>query len=270
MMISTIVGALAGAIIAGLIIGFEWLIQKLRGRPFNGPSKWFSWLSIVAIIAAIGIARSSNLFTPSLESQMDNGSPIFAVIHKYYPDEYAKLVSAIQSSQIPTSDTTALRNLITPIVSQIIASHKRQIDGDNASALFLLLIDESKALRDQYPEACIQILSGGTTNVPLGSVYSPQLIQEDATVETKILVQVATNPAPPPTPLSQDQMVSLGQSALSTMTTEEKALVLPLLQNSKQPSTNAEYQAMCDFNINLFTNVFLNPGDFIRGFVVTY
>lgn len=268
-MLPTIIGALIGGAVAALVTGAEWLIQKLRGKPF-APSKWLGWLCITAIIVSIGAARANNWFAPSLEAQMVAGSPTIAAVQKYYPDQFAQIVAAVRSSNTPATDTTALRNLITPVIGQLVASHANQIDETNTLALFGLMTAEFKALRDQYPEACIQIMRGGTTNAPLGDVFSPELIRQDTTVETGILTQVATNPAPPPTPWPPAPMAALGNTALAALPSDERATVLPLLQNGTSPSTPAQYQAMCDFNIGLFSNVVSHPNGNARGFMAAY
>jgi hypothetical protein len=111
-----------------------------------------------------------------------------------------------------------------------------------------LMLEETQALRQAKPEACVAALAGRPLGVDLRGVEGPDLRQRDAEVTAALIEQVASRPQPRPERLSPEEAQRLTDHALAKLTSGERDIVLPLLQPpGRTPASTAEADAYCAF-----------------------
>jgi len=234
---------------------------------------------LVAVIAAVmggavGKVVVASYFRPSLPSQSISESTQtnsysepsqseWAAIQKYYPTQYNQIMATAPH----TLDPIAMHNAIEPVISKILADHQSQISNDNLENSYSIFVSEAKALRGKYPSACINLINGTAIPVDTNAIYPPDVIQKDVQTTTADLIQIATQPAEPSTPLSDDQFRTLVVSAFEALPTDEQTVAEPLIDKGENPTTTIEDQSICDFQISLFSKALSAPSGTLKRFL---
>lgn len=259
-------GGGAGALLGGLI---DRLRRPIHDRDRKRPRSFASILGVVGGLAAIKAAPVllPDLYHPPLEKQLVAASPEFQVLHDYYPSEFQQIVDRIKSA--PDTSAASMQAWAVPMVGRIVSQHEKQIDDDNAVNLFSLVVDEAKALRQNNPKSCVAMMNGGVPGIDLTRVLTPSMRERDAAVTAAVLKQVATQPAPPPVPLTSDESVRLALKAYKDLDSGEQIIIKPLLSNLKQEMSDPQARAVCGFTINMFQEALEAPASTIRRLAAT-
>jgi hypothetical protein len=259
MLNSIVMGALGGALGAafGSLLVFAW--GKLRGDS-SRQSKTVGGM-IALGFGLVGARLAAAFSEPSLESLLDT-NPAIAALHEHFPAEYQQLVAAVRDEGL--SDPAALQAKTTPIVSRIVVANTGRLDAERAKAMAQLVVDEARLLRDKDPGSCIAFLEGRPSAVSLNSVLSQDMMTRDHTVTAAILTQVATMPAKPPLPLSDEDALALAMAAIEKLPTHERAVAGPLFTEGRQPTSAIELRAKCDLTIGMLEAALQGPQERLR------
>lgn len=191
--------------------------------------------------------------------------PELAALQEYYPAQYAELMTKANSM----TDPVAIEKLSANTVAAIFAAHRDQLNDNNLDTFFAMAMPEMKKLRDQDAMACVKVFTGKTGF----AFYDPDSLNENndkvGKVIADILIQIATNPASPAPPLSNDQFSALLESEFKKLPTGEQTLALPLIESAQVPTTIDGAQAVCDFYINLFSGALSGPPGTLRRFLAS-
>jgi hypothetical protein len=191
-----------------------------------------------AIGAALSVVQPPETWFPA-------ASPALQALHDRYPGVVAQMAEAIQG--VRRSDEGALQGKMRPILANLLAAHRHEIDDDSAVAIGQLMLDETQALREAQPEACVALLGGRHAGVDLRAMAGPELRRRDAEVTARLVEQLSTRPAPPPAPLSAEAGQRLTDHALAKLTSGERDAVTPLLLAHREPATPQEADVLCAF-----------------------
>jgi hypothetical protein len=259
----SVLGGLVGAVAGGAIgAGLGIWAGKAFPRPgATGKSRLPALLG--AVLAVVGALGLSAVLRPSLERRLED-NPTLAVLKQYYPDKYQQVIAAARSG--PTG-TAALHNAVAPIIGQTVHEHARQIDDDSAHRMFSLLVAESRLTRDRAPGACIGMLAGGTSQVDISSLMTPQMKRAEVENTAAVLKQIATHPAQPAQPLDHAEIKAMAETALAKLSPADQAMVNDLMSQSRGPSSIAEARAMCSFDIEMFQTALDGPPGRIRSLI---
>lgn len=255
-------GAAGGAVVPLLEAGWK----KLRKQPTGKRLNFLNILTMVCIFAGVKIAASIN--EPSMEDQLDQGNPAIASLHRYFPADYKSMVAMIRA-QRPGTDVAAIRAKMLPYVSNVIAQHAKKIDDVRARAIFSLVVDESRLLKEKNPESCLALLNGKAPTIDLASIMTPEMQKRDLANTAATLEQIATRPAPPPSPMPKTQAVALTLKAFDRLTRAEQNLVGPIIMSGNQPQNQLAMGAFCNFEIELFTVALAEPPGTLRSLMAS-
>lgn len=259
---SILAAAIGGAIGGGLGALVAAVIEKVRGKP----SRAVSWIAIILGIAGARLAPMV-LPGPSIEAQLEAADPIFATIHKYYPDVFAQMVSEVKSANV--HDRIEIQNKIRPELTKLMVAHSGQMDDGSVSALAGVMLAETEVLQLKNPEACVAILTGGRTKVDMSEALPPDIQKRDRDATSQIIEQVATRPAVAATPLTAEEGKELVLSALKTMTPDDQKIALPLIVQQQSPTNLAQSTAYCRFNRALFATAQAGKPGTLRQLIAT-
>lgn len=243
--------------------GFGGLLGGLAGAGIDRLRKKPSRLATYAglALALVGARTAVAVTAPSIEQQLE-ASPAIRAIHRYYPETFAQMAASLKG--VDTSDQIALQDKIRPQLAALVATHHAQTDDASAEALGRLMLDETAALQAKSPEACAGLLTGGQIKVDMRTAMSPDILKRDSEVTAKLIEQVATHPAAPPTKLTDSEGRALAARALKKLSNEEAATVTPLLEQQRQPSNPREAHAYCSFYRAFFQSALETPGGVMR------
>jgi hypothetical protein len=256
------IGGAAGGALGGLL---GWCIQKVAGKRDGWPARIASACGIILGIGGARIAVA--LMQPSAEAQIDNSVPLYATLHRYYPEEYQQIAAKISAVQGGTSDKVALENEIRPVLSNIILNRRAQISDQNTVDMIGVLVQEAMILKNKDAQSCVSLMNAGTTRVDLGDALPPSVMQRDLSVSNAVLVQLATAPAPAPVPLDRSELQSISLAALATLPSDERSAIVTLLGKNIQPRDDLEARAMCDFTIGLMNKAMSAKAGTLRSLV---
>lgn len=255
---SALGGAVGGAL--GALIGAG--IEKLWGdKKKTSTGKVASFIGLLFVVG--GARLGATLAKPSVESQIDQ-IQVYATIHRYFPDDYANMVSTLKESQSTGNTTLDIQNKIRPQLSAIIAKRVSQISNENMAAIMALTIDEARVYETKDPHLCNNLFNGKAIDVDPTSLMGPDLVKRDLDTSNKILIQLATAPAAPARPISEPDALKLALSSVRLLPTNERQLVVSMLTASRQASTEPEARAYCDFTIALMQKATSAPTGTLR------
>ena len=235
-------GAVAGAGLGGLagwVVSDRWRTRRGHRRP--GIRRVLAGTGVV-IGAFVAAAVSA---PPPGENELMAIGPAMTAIRTHYPGAFAEMRWAAKG--VDPRDPVALQDRLRPLVAELIRVHRAEIDDASAQAMAGLMLDETEALRDAKPEACVAALRGRPLRVDLRSVEGADLRRRDAEVTAALIEQVATRPQPPPTRLTDEESQRLTEYALAKLTSGDREIVVPILQAGRQPSNPREAGAYCAF-----------------------
>ena len=194
----------------------------------------------------LGGALGAALTMPhAADGELDAAGPTFRALHDHYPAAFAEMSAAVAGTD--RKDQAALQEKIRPVLVKLIAAHRREMDDDSAAAVGQLMLDETQALSDARPEACVAALEGRPIGEDLRKLQSPELRRRDTEVTSRLVQQVAANPAPAPARLSAEEDQRLSDHALAKLTSGERDTLAPLLLEHRAPATTREAAAWCAF-----------------------
>ena len=259
---AVLIGAVGGGVGGALGAAVGWFVGKRLGKPGTRTANLAPILGVVAAIGGSMAARA--VLAPSAENRIDASSPTLAILHRYYPDKYQRIVAVAKANP---SDKIALHNAVAPIIGETVREHARQIDDASATRLFGLLVAEAKVMRDKAPAACISMLAGGSARVDLSTIMTPQMKRMDADTTAAVLEQIATRPVAPAQPLAPAQARALALSALDRLAPADKALVADMFAHARRPASDVESRTMCGFDIALFQDALNGPPGTVRALI---
>ncbi len=175
------------------------------------------------------------------DNRLDKAGPVFAAIRDHFPGAFEQMSAA--AKDVDHADSVALQTTLT----RLIDAHRAEMDDDSAAAVGQLMLDETAALKDAKPEACVAALDGKPVGLDLRTVESPELRRRDAEVTAQLVQQVATRPAAPPKRLTADESERIGNYALGKLTSGDRDTIAPLLLDRRGPQTTREAAAWCAF-----------------------
>jgi hypothetical protein len=194
----------------------------------------------------LGAALGAGLTMPHpIETQLAASGPAFKAVHDRYPVVFAQMTAATRG--MDKSDQAALQEKVRPLLVDLIQAHRSEMDDASAAAIGQLMLDETAALRDAKPEACVAALEGRPSGVDLRTVQGPELRRRDAEVTGALVEQLATRPATPAQRLTLDEDQRLSDHALAKLTSGERDTLAPLLLERRGPANAREAAAWCAF-----------------------
>lgn len=255
------------AYIAGSLLGigvFLLLALLALGSLRNRLGKAWPWFYMAAIVVIVIAANRG--FQMELHPKQADLPPELAALKQYYPDQYSTLLAQDHSA----TTSVAMQEAVETTIIKILADHIDQLNDDNVNKSTALKVAEIKAVRDQNPDVCIDLIFGIPMHVAANAVMPPDLIQKEHDLTTADLIQIATKPDTPATPLASDQATALIVNAFKALPSGEQAVAKPLIMASTLPSTIDEDQAVCDFYINLFTEALAGPPGTLKSMLAAF
>ena len=240
-MIDLLVTGIGIAVGAGAGAACGWAARRFGEAP-----RGFTRFGGVGGAALGGFVCALLSAPPSTAQRLDASGPAMQAIHKYYPDTFAQMVAASEGPSF--QNAVILQGQLRPLVATLIAAHRSEMDDDTAQAMGQLMLDEADALKASNPQVCVAILTGKPVAVDLRSLVSAHEIRRDSEVTAKLVEQVATHPANPPSPLSEAENEALSTRALGKLTNGDQDIVISLLQQRRKASTAREAAAVCAFH----------------------
>jgi hypothetical protein len=252
-------GVLAGAFGAALAAAATRLAARLgRTQSATGARATVAAAGFL-LFALCGGFVGSWLFDTSVQKQLDAQDPDIALLHRYDPGDYRKLVVAFRSAPSPAAAQGQIRRVILGVFAQ----RARQVDDAVATREVTLWQTEAKYLRDRDPASCSKILTGGD----ISGALAPDINKAGDELDEAIFRQLVQRPAPSAVRPSAEAVVALGRGVFAGLPPQEADLVQPLLVKSAEPVTEAEARAMCDYYIGLFGALLAAPKGFLRSYV---
>lgn len=184
-------------------------------------------------------------------------------MHKYFPDDFAAMITALKA--LPQPDVATVRATALPFVTRLMAAHSGQIDEAASKATLVLTIDEMKAVREKSPAACLALVNGQAATVD--QTLIPADLQTRYTLNTAAAFeQIAVRPASPARPMTTTELGAFAQTGYQTLPQTVQTLVRPLMAG-QQPQTYADVHAMCDLYLAMLESVLHGPDGSVRNFM---
>ena len=224
---------------------------------------------VVSVFAVLGGRAGAMLNQPSIESQIDKANPEMSALHRYYPAQYGQIVEAVKTNGRAPDAIVKVQAVAVPLISQIIASHAREIDDANSRDLFQVVAEEASLVGARNPTACVNLVQGRPAGVDISQMLTPALAAEEREVSVRVLEQIATRPATPAAPLSQAQAKPLAVSAFSQLSPQQRQAVQPILANPALAWTDEQKTAYCAFAVKLIQTAIAGPPGTVRRLTAT-
>ena len=180
-----------------------------------------------------------------MEQQIETAGPTFQAVRARYPEVFAQMREAVRG--VDKNDQMALQEKVRPMLVKLIAAHRNEMDDDSAAAIGQLMLDETEALREAKPEACVAAMDGRPIGEDLRKLEAPELRARDAAVTAQLVEQVAARPASAPSRLSDDENQRLSDHALAKLTSGDRDAIAPLMLERREPVNTREAAAWCAF-----------------------
>jgi hypothetical protein len=241
------IGGVVGAGL-GLVGGLRakrWMRAPRRAKHWAVPSRHAGTMGVVVGAMTLGLVGAALSKPPSLDVELERASPTLAAVHRYYPDAFAQMV--VVADGLGPHDGVAMQNRVRPLVAQLVAAHRSELNDDTAAALGQLMLDETQSLEASNPQACVAILTGEPVQADMGLVVSRDLVRRDARVTAKLIEQVATHPASQQGRLTEAESQTLTDRALAKLPNGDQEAVTAMLTQRRQPGTTREAAAFCAF-----------------------
>jgi hypothetical protein len=241
------VGGVAGAGLgfAGGLNAKRWMRAPRRAKRWAVPSRHAGLMGAVAGAMSLGLAGAKLSTPPSLDIQLERASPALAAVHRYYPDAFAQMV--VVADGLGPHDGVAMQNRVRPLVAQLVAAHRAEVDDDTAAALGQLMLDETQSLQTSNPAACVAILTGEPVQSDMRLEVAHDLVRRDAQVTAKLIEQVATHPATSQSKLTDAESQTLTDRALGKLPNGDAEAVTALISQRRTPGNDREAAAFCAF-----------------------
>jgi hypothetical protein len=222
-----------------------------------------------AIAAVLGAVCGLVLAAPamaqeSLEQIVEASNPAAVAMHKYFPDDFAAMITALK--MLPASpDAATVRATALPYVTRIVAAHSSQIDEAEGTATLTLTMDEMRAVREKSPAACVALVTGQAAAVD--QTLIPVALQARYALNTAAAFeQIGAHPAPPVPPMTTAELGRFARQGYDQLPVETQTTVGPLMAG-QPPQTHAEIHAMCDLYLAMLDSVLHGPPGSVRGFM---
>lgn len=246
--------ALSGAAGAAAGAGIAWLVGRLlRRRP-----GWLPILPVLGIGIALAIARSLQpSFGDRLMVEMDD-LPSVQALKAHYPADYEALRSSVRG--LP-ADARAddVRARTAEVFARVLRRQIPKADAESIYALQQVTRSYSAALRDVDARGCVAMMEGDSAPPTIAEVRRPDIERADMSATARVLIQTATKPAPPPTPMPFEDLLRLSAAALATLPERDQDVTIAILREERDPRTPEENRIMCDFNLALTDQLLALP-----------
>lgn len=249
-MTSALAGAAGGAAGAGL----AWIAGRLLG----GQPKWLPILPVLGIGIALAIVRSVEpSFGRQLMAEVDQ-LPSVQALKAHYPADYETLRSRVEATT-PGAGADDVRAVTSGVFADVVRRQLPKADAESMYALQQVARSYAAALRDVDAQGCLDMMEGKGAPPSLTTVRRAEVEQKDMAATARILVQTATTPAPPASPMAFEEFLRLSSAALATLPDREQEVTIAILKEEREPSTPEERRTMCDFNLALVDQLLVLP-----------
>jgi hypothetical protein len=241
------IGSAAGAVLggAGGLAAKRWSRAPRRAKRWADTLRHMGLLGAGAGALLLGLVGAALSKPPSLDAQLEHASPALKAIRRYYPDAFAQMV--VVADGLGPGDGVAIQNRVRPLVAQLVAAHRSELDDDTATALGRLMLDETQSLQSANPRACVALLTGEPVQVDMRTVVTRELVRRDAEVTARLIQQVATHPDTVQGKLSEAESQTLTEHALARLPNGDQEIVTPMLGQRRTPASDREAAAYCAY-----------------------
>jgi hypothetical protein len=245
-MSSILTSALTGAAGGMAGAGVAWIVGRLLGRR----PAWLNLLPIVAIGVALAIVRSLQpSFGDRLMASLDE-LPSVQALKAYYPADYETLRSKAAAFPAGGAPEDA-RALTAGVFATVLQRQFPKADAASTYGLQQVTRAYAGALHGVDARGCYDMMEGKGAPPSLARVRTTEIERKDMESTTRFLVQTATKPARPATPMEFDELLRISSAALATMPDADQDVAIAVLREERDPRTPEEYRIMCAFNLAL-------------------
>jgi hypothetical protein len=242
MLVSALAGAAGGVVGAGL----AWLVERILGRQ----PRWLPGLPVFAIGIALGVVH---VLRPTFGDRLMAGIdqfPSVQALKAHYPDDYDALRAKARAFAVGGTPDDA-RALTAGVFATVLRRQLPKMDAESIYALQKVTRAYAGALRDVDARGCYDMMEGERAPPTLAKVRTTEMDREDMEATTRILVQTATRPAAPATPMTFDELLHMSSAALATMPERDQDVAITVLREERNPRTPEEHRIMCAFELAL-------------------
>jgi hypothetical protein len=183
--------------------------------------------------------------------------PLAQVIKAHYPDDYRSLGARLRAHANPRPEQ--LDSAMEETLGALMRRQRPKANAESSYALYAAARAEGGALRQVDPAGCTMFMDGKGAPPSLDRVLTPELKARDFAAASRLLTQTASKPAPPAKPMTMEELLPLGQEAISTLPEGDQDLVIKVLKEARDAASAEESRVMCDFNLALADVILSRP-----------